>query len=146
MQTLIRRLAAILGAVALAAVAGASPALAQPKSKTVQSEGQWIAFDPATSTAKVKVTEPAQGGKPPKGLELKGGQEGVFNVKPEGSVLTKTTVKIRGRKAELLDIPAGRTVIVYWQQDEKDPKARFARSIDVILSDAELDEMYPDQE
>jgi len=146
MQILSRRVAAIFGGVALAAVIGASPALAQTKGKTVQSEGEWIAFEPATSTAKVKVTEPAQGGNPPKGLELKSGQEGVFKVKPEGSVLTRTTVKIRGRKAELADIPAGKTVIVYWQQDEADASARFARSIDVILSEAELEEMYPEQD
>jgi hypothetical protein len=67
-------------------------------------------------------------------------------VQPTGSVLKRTTVSINGKKGELTDIPEGKTVNIYWAQDEKDDKARFARKIDVIFSEEELDEMYPDEE
>ena len=43
---------------------------------------------------------------------------------------------------ELTDIPTGKTVNIYWVPDPNDETARFARKIDVILSDEELDEMY----
>jgi hypothetical protein len=66
----------------------------------------------------------------------------VFNVQPEGSVLSRTSVAINGKKGALTDIPTGKTVIVYWIPDAKDAKARFARKIDVILSEAELDAKY----
>ena len=65
-----------------------------------------------------------------------------FNVQPEGTVLSRTSVAINGKKGALTDIPTGKTVIVYWTPDAKDPTARFAKKIDVILSEQELDEKY----
>jgi hypothetical protein len=69
-------------------------------------------------------------------------KEATFAVKPEGSVLTRTTVAINGVKGEITDIPKGKTVNIYWRPDETDPNVMRARKIDVILSDAELDEKY----
>ena len=66
---------------------------------------------------------------------LKRNQEAVFAVKPEGSVLTRTTVSINGRKGELSDIPEGEMVIIYWRPDEDDPKLPRARKIDMVLND-----------
>jgi hypothetical protein len=137
-----------LGRTALLALAAASllaapAAFAAPnKAKSTQSEGKWVGFDSAAKTATIKITKEGKGAKPPAALKVKKGREATFNVKPTGSVLTRTSVAINGKKGELTDIPEGKTVNVYWVPDEKDPKARFARKIDVILSDEELDAMY----
>jgi hypothetical protein len=146
MQLAMRSAVAVVAAALLVVAVRTAPAVAQTpgKGKVVQTEGVWVAFDPAASTIKVKINK-HEGGTAPKELMPKTGEEATFKVKPEGTVLTKTTVKIRGHKAELKDIPAGKTVLVYWGPDTADPKARFARSVDVILSDDELDEMYPDK-
>ena len=56
--------------------------------------------------------------------------------------MTRTTVKINGLGGELTDIPAGKTVNIYWQPDEKQPGQRWAKMIDVILSEEELEERY----
>jgi hypothetical protein len=87
----------------------------------------------------VKVRKPGRG---KDAKLLKRNKEAVFAVKPEGSVLTRTTVSINGVKGEITDIPEGKTVNVYWRPDEKDPSILRARKIDVFLSDEELDEMY----
>ncbi len=142
MQMSIPRGVAALAALALATFVSAAPATAQPKSKSVQSEAEWINFNPCDNTVTVKVKKAGTGGKPPKELKLKTGQEAAFNVKPEGSILVRTSVAINGRKADITDIPAGKTVNVYWIPDEKDPSKRFARKIDVILSEEELDARY----
>jgi hypothetical protein len=135
------RITKVLGALAGVALL-ASPAFAQAtKGKSVQTEAEWVAYDAAASTVKVKVKK-NRGGKAPEGLALKEGQEATFKVKAEGSVLTKTTVAINSQKAELGDLKAGKTVMIYWVADTADPKARFARKIDQILSDEEADERY----
>jgi hypothetical protein len=131
---------------ALGALAGvallASPAFAQAtKGKSVQTEAEWVAYDAAASTVKVKVKK-NRGGKAPEGLGLKEGQEATFKVKAEGSVLTRTTVAINSQKADLGDLKAGKTVMVYWVADTADPKARFARKIDQILSEEEAEQRY----
>ena len=64
-----------------------NPAQAAPKSK--KSEGKFLAFDAEAKTMKVKV----------KGKEVE------FHVVPTGSVLTRTTVTINGKKAEFTDLP-----------------------------------------
>ena len=134
------RIAVAVGAAALLLVAGFVPnAYAQSRGKSVQTEAEWISFDAEANTVTVKVKKPGRG-KAAKGL--KRGREASFNVKPEGSVLTRTTVAVNGRKAELTDIPAGKTVNIYWIPDAKDKEARFARKIDVIFSEAELEERY----
>lgn len=117
----------------------ASEAHAQGKAKSIQTEAEWINYDATAKTVTVKVKKPGQG-KEAKALTKN--KEATFAVKPEGSVLTRTTVAINGVKGELTDIPAGKTVNVYWRPDEKDPKILNARKIDVILSDEELDAKY----
>lgn len=117
MQLRGRRLGVLVAAALVAGwiVTGATDeANAQRKSKTKQFTGRFEGFDPATNTITVK----------------KGRNEEVFNVKPEGSVLTRSTVKINGMGAKMTDLPAGAPVIVYWIPDEKDKTQKFARSID----------------
>ncbi len=129
-----------LAAVALAcAFTAAFAADAQAKGKSVQTEAKWIKYDPEAKTVTVKVKKPGRG---EDAKLLKRNKEAVFAVKPEGSVLTRTTVSINGVKGELTDIPEGKTVNVYWRPDEKDPSILRARKIDMFMSDAELDAKY----
>jgi hypothetical protein len=118
-------------------MAGATSALAQGKGKSVQTEAEWIAYDAAAKTVTVKVKKPGRG---EDAKRLKKNKEATFKVKPEGSVLTRTTVTINGMKAELTDMPVGKTVNIYWRPDPNDDTVMFARKIDAILSEAELDE------
>jgi hypothetical protein len=134
-----RRSAGWGAAASLALLLCAGGAAAQATSKSVKTEAEFLAYDAEAQTVTVKVIKPGSG-KEAKALEA--GKSSVFKVKPEGSVLSRTAVAIQGVKAELADIPAGRTVNVYWRPDETDPGARFARKIDVILSDEELDARY----
>ena len=130
-------------ALALACLLAAPAAFAAAeKAKSTQSEGKWVQFDSAANTVTVKITKEGKGAKPPTELKVKKGREATFKVNPTGSVLSRTSVAINGKKGELTDIPEGKTVNVYWVPDEKDPKSRFARKIDVILSDEELDAKY----
>jgi hypothetical protein len=124
---------------ALAFVASVAPVAAAKKSKSTQNEAEWIAYDAAAKTVTVKITKKGKG--PNKNL-LKTRKEATFNVIPEGSVLTRTTVAINGIKSELTDIPAGKTVLIYWVPDPNKEGEFFARKIDVIFSEEELDEMY----
>jgi hypothetical protein len=81
-------------------------------------------------------------GNGPNAKLLKTKQDATFNVIPEGSVLTRTSVAINGVKGELKDIPAGKTVLLYWVPDPNKQGAFFARKIDVVFSEEELDEKY----
>ena len=121
-------------------LAAGSPAAAQGKMNRI--EADWVAYDPAAQTVKVKVYKVREG---PQAKELKAGQETSFTVKAEGSILSRTSVKVNGKAGKLTDINAGKRVILYWMPDEADKAARFARTIDVTFSDEELDERYPDQ-
>jgi hypothetical protein len=125
---------------ALALIAFIAPvAEAQKKTKSTQNEAEWIAYDPAAKTVNVKITSTGKG--PNKKL-LKRGKEATFNVIPEGSILTRTSVAINGVKGEITDISAGKTVNIYWVPDPKKDGELFARKIDVIMSEEELDERY----
>ena len=137
-----RALVGIATAAAVCLVAAAPDAQAQKKAKSTQSEAKWIKFDPEKKEVTVKVTKPGKGDKPPKELKLKRGKQASFKVIPTGSILARTSVAINGKKGALEDIPEGKTVNIYWVPDKDDKTARFARKIDVILSDQELDEMY----
>lgn len=137
------RSVAAFGAVALAfavSLGVATPAAAQGKGKSVQTEAEWVKFDAEAKTVTAKVKKPGRG-KDAKKL-LKKNKEATFAVKPEGSVLTRTTVAINGKKGDLTDIKEGQTVNIYWRPDETDPTIPRARKIDVFLSDEELDELY----
>jgi hypothetical protein len=107
--------------------------------KSTQTEAEFVKFDAAANTITVKVKKPGMG---PNAKKLKANQEAVFNVKPEGSVLTRTSVAVNGVKGELKDIPAGKEVNVYWVMDEAKKDQFFARKVDVVLSDEELDARY----
>ena len=139
MPTFARRTAFALAAACLLA----APALAaDEKAKSTQTEGKWVKFDAASNLVTLKITKESKGAKPPADLQVKKGREATFKVNPTGSVLSRTSVAINGKKGEVTDIPEGKTVNIYWVQDQTDPKSRFARKIDVILSDEELDAKY----
>ena len=137
-----RRNAFVLAVAAACLLVAAAASAADDKAKSTQSEGKWVKFDSAANTVTVKITKEGKGAKPPAELKVKKGREATFKVNPTGSVLSRTSIAINGKKGEITDIPEGKTVNVYWVPDEKDPKTRFARKIDVILSDEELDAKY----
>lgn len=127
---------ALAGALALAL---AMPAPAQAaKSKSVKTEARFVSYDASAKTITVKVVKT---GKKPKNKELvmKRGKQATFKVKPEGSILTRTSVTLNGQKADITDIPVKKTINIYWVPDQADENIRFARKIDMILSDEEMD-------
>ncbi len=134
----------VIGSVVAAAVAGLfafvdAPVAAAAEQKSTRNEAEWVSYDAAAKTVTVKIKKLGDG---PGAASMKVGQETAFNVQPDGSILSRTSVAINGKKGALTDIPKGKTVIVYWVPDVKDSKAHFARKIDVILSEQELDEKY----
>jgi len=136
-----RRWVAVVSMLAAAALVGSLlPGTAQA-GKSTQTQAVWVSFDPEASTVTVKVKK-AGSGKDAK--RLKRGKKAIFNVKIGGSVLTKTTVAINGKRGELDEIPEGKTVNIYWQPDEKIPGQRWAKKIDLILSTEELMERTQD--
>jgi hypothetical protein len=125
---------------AFALIASIAPvAEAQKKVKSTQNEAEWITYDPTAKTVTVKITKKGKG---PNNKLLKPRKEATFNVTPEGSILTRTSVAINGVKGELTDISAGKTVLIYWVPDEKKEGEFFARKIDVVMSEEEFDEKY----
>jgi len=66
------------------------------------------------------------------------GKDTVFQVKAEGTVLTRTTVSMNATPGKLDELPARAPVIVYWlpcddkgaQCKEKDERLKYARKID----------------
>jgi hypothetical protein len=131
---------ALVGALALSAfIFAASADVAQAKGKSTQTQAVWVSFDPDGQTVTVKVKKPGRG---KDAKRLKRGKKATFNVKVEGSVLTKTTVSVNGKRGELAEIPEGKTVFVYWRPDEKDDKQMFARKVDVIFSEEEWEARY----
>lgn len=136
-----RTLVAVL-ALTLAPSILTSEAWAQTKSRIVQSQARWVAFDPAEKTVTVKIVRAGKIADKQQRKEVKKGREVIFDVKPEGSVLTRTTVAINGMKAELAGIEVGKNVRLYWVTDESQPHGRFARKIDVVFSRKELEERY----
>jgi hypothetical protein len=139
----IRAMRVIASLVATAAVVllvlGMAGTAVAKEQKSTRNEAEWVAYDVAAKTVTLKIKKLGLGDG---AKTLKVGQQAVFNVQPEGTVLTRTSVAINGKKGELADIPVGKTVLVYWVPDPKDPKGRFARKIDVIFSEQELDEKY----
>ena len=129
--------AALAGLALVFATTVASEALAA-KEKSTQTEARFVKFDEAANTVTVKVDK----SKGPNKKMLKKGREATFNVIPEGSILTRTSVAINGKKGHVKDIPSGKQVNVYWVPDPKKDGEFFARKIDVVLSEEELDAMY----
>jgi hypothetical protein len=138
----------VASALALALAAGlvASTASAQGGGqKSVQNEAQFVKFDEASNTVTVKILKKGKGNT---GLmkafdaQVKNGKEATFNVIPTGSVLTRTSVAVNGVKGEMKDLQAGKKVLIYWVEDPKKKGELFARKIDVVLSEEELDKRY----
>ncbi len=138
-STSARHWVAAVGILAAAALAGSLLPGTAHAGKSTQTEAIWVSFDADGSTVTVKVKKP---GSSKDAKRLKRGEEATFNVTISGSVLTKTTVSVNGKRGELHEIPAGKTVNVYWRPDEKDDSKMFARKIDVIFSEAEFEERY----
>jgi hypothetical protein len=132
-------LARLLVAGVAVAIAGAwaTEALAAPP-KSTQTEARFLGFDAEKNTVTVKPDK----SKGPNSKMLKKGKEATFNVIPEGSILKRTSVAINGKKGHVKDIPAGKQVNVYWIPDPKKKGELFARKIDVVLSEEELDALY----
>ena len=105
----------------------------------IETEAEFAGFSADDATVTVKITKP---GKAVKGMEaLRKGREATFKVKPEGSVVSRTTVKLQdGRAGKLEDLQTGSRVRIFWVQDKADANARFARSIAVYLSIEDVSE------
>lgn len=136
-RTRVSRIALLLAAAAFVLAGGVGVAQAK-KSKSIKTEATFLSYDAEAKTIEVKVKK--KGKKPAsKKLKLKTGKKATFTVKPEGSVLTRTSVTLDGKRADINEIKSGQFLILYWVADETDPDARFARKIDMVLSEAELD-------
>ena len=124
-------------------VAGA--AHAQGNQKSVQNEAQFVKFDEAANTVTVKILKKGKGNSALMkqfDAQVKNGKEATFNVIPTGSVLTRTSVAVNGVKGELKDLQPGKTIQIYWVEDPKKKGELFARKIDVVLSEEELNKRY----
>jgi hypothetical protein len=127
------------------AFGGAGAAYAQGNQKSVQNEAQFVKYDEATSTVVVKIMKKGKGNSAlMKQFEeqVKNGKDATFNVIPTGSVLTRTSVAVNGVKGEMKDLQAGKRVLIYWVEDPKKKGELFARKIDVVLSEEELNKRY----
>jgi hypothetical protein len=121
-------------ALALALLVLAAPAARAQKSSQIETEGEFLSYDAAAHTITIKVLKPGKGATPPRELKLRQGQEAAFNVEEEGSVLTRTTVKLQsGVAGAFTDLEAGRKVRVFWIPDPNHEQARFARSVSVFV-------------
>lgn len=100
---------------AFVAVLAAAPAGAQEKAKTERSNGRVVKYDAAAATLTIKDK----------------GKESTFNVKAEGSVLTRTTVTQNARPAKLDDLKPGQVVVVYWRPNDANADQKDARKIDI---------------
>ena len=140
----IHRFVASAFVLALAGVL-ASDASAQGNQKSVQNEAEFVKFDEAANQVTVKILKKGKGNTALMKQfddKVKNGKEATFNVIPTGSVLSRTSVAINGVKGELKDLKAGKKVLIYWVEDPKKKGELFARKIDVVLSEEELNKRY----
>jgi hypothetical protein len=107
--------------------------------RSVRTEGQLVAYDAEKRTLTLKVT---RAGTDEAG-DLAVGRSVVFQVEPGGSVLNRTSVSIHGARGTLDAIPPGAMLQVYWRPDAADPTHRFARKVDVVAADEQLDGRRP---
>jgi len=136
MRSFIAHTVAVSAAMGLALSFVAAPVAA--KGKTIQTEAKFISYDAEKKVMEVKVLKP---GKKPKNkaLRLKRGKSAAFNIKPDGSVLTRTSVTNEGRRIDITDIPEDKTLTIYWLPDDSNEDQRFARKIDMTLTDEEAE-------
>jgi len=104
---------------------------------SIRTEGQLVAYDAQARTLKLKVTRT---GTDEASGDLAVGRTVAFQVEPEGSVLSRTSVSIHGARGTLDAIPVGAMLQVYWRPDAADPTRRVARKVDVVAADEKLDE------
>ena len=100
---------------ALLAIAVATAPASAEEAKSERSNGKLVSYDAAAQTIVVKES----------------GKEQTYQVKAEGSVLTRTTVTMNGKVAKFDDVKPGMIVIVYWKPDPADATRRNARKVDV---------------
>lgn len=130
----------VLGIAALATAAHAAG-----NQKSVSNEAQFVKFDAATNTVTVKILKKGKGNSSLMKKfddQVKNGKDATFNVIPTGSVLSRTSVAVNGVKGEMTDIQPGKRILIYWVEDEKKKGELFARKIDVVLSEEELNKRY----
>ncbi len=127
-------LVALVSLVFVLAPAGASA----KKSKSIKTEAFFVSLDTKKNVMEVKVKKT---GKKPKNkkLKLKTGKKATFNVKPEGSVLKRTTVALDGQRVDINEIEPNQFLFIYWVPDEGNPDERFARKVDLVLTDEQMD-------
>lgn len=119
-------------------VAVAPAAIGAPKAKSIKTEAFFVSLDTENNTMEVRIKK--TGSKPKnKKLRLKSGKKASFNVKPEGSILKRTSVALDGKRSDINEIEANQFLFIYWVPDEKNPDERFARKIDLVLTDEQLD-------
>jgi len=99
---------------ALIAIAVAAPVHAA-EMKSERATGKFVSYDAAAQSIAVKES----------------GKEQAYEVKAEGSVLTRTTLTMNGKVAKWDDLKPGMIVIVYWKPDTADAEKRLARKVDV---------------
>jgi len=136
-------LASAFAAVLAVGLAGA--ASAQGKQKSVNHEAKFVSYDAAAKTVTVEITDNGKGNSGLKKKfkkEVKKGKPATFNVIPTGSILKRTSVAINGVKGEMTDLQPGKSLQIYWVEDPNKPGELFARKIDVVLSEEELNKRY----
>ena len=129
--------AAIIGTIVLAASLTASRVQAA-NVKSIQTEAKFISYDAENKTIKVKILKPGKRSKNKK-LKLARGKPATFKVNPSGSVLTRTSVTVNGKRSSLEEIPDDKTLNIYWIPDKDDADVRYAKKIDMIWTDEELE-------
>jgi hypothetical protein len=112
---------AALAVAALVVFAVALPARAG-ESKSERSDGKFVSYDAAAQSVVVKEK----------------GTDQAYQVKAEGSVLTRTTLTMNGKVAKFDELKPGMIAIVYWKPDAADATKRLARKIDVPKIPKEL--------
>ncbi len=137
----LRNFVVIAASLAVGVAGLATAAHAQGDQKSVQNEAQFVSFDEATSSVAVKILNKGKGNTALMKQfadQVKSGKEATFNVIPTGSVLTRTSVAVNGVKGEMKDLQAGKRILIYWLEDPKKKGELFARKIDVVFSEEEL--------
>ena len=130
-----RSLFAAIAAIVMTSFIATVPASAA-KVKSIKTEAKFQKFDPETKTITAKIRK---AGKKPKNkkIALKTGKEASFRVTPDGSVLTRTSVTLDAKPFPITEIEKDTSIVIYWIPDEKNPDGRYAKKIDLVLTDEE---------
>jgi hypothetical protein len=106
--------------------------------KSKKTQARFVSYDEETRTLVVKVLKP---GKKPdrRKLVMKRGKQAKFHVRTAGSILVRTSVTDDGQRSSVTAISVGKILNIYWVPDEDDPNVRFARKIDVVYAEEEIE-------